>query len=148
MLHIFYILINAIYICLSVCPCLSVCIQQTSKRLNRSGPNFVWNLKWPQERFMDAQNYKNVCPKVFCFLLNFENALKNIILLLIAPREDAHRWALIKKWNRRCRPKSPKSLVYHISTSKLHSTKHSWSSPYKSLLTCKHQLIILVSPNC
>ena len=30
--------------CLFVC--LSVCIQKTSKRLNRSGPNFVWDLTW------------------------------------------------------------------------------------------------------
>ena len=37
--------------CLSVC--LFVCIQYTSKRLNRSGPNFLWVITWPQGRFMN-----------------------------------------------------------------------------------------------
>ena len=38
--------------------CLSgfVCIHDTSKRLNQSGPNFVWNLTWPLGRFMNKDN--------------------------------------------------------------------------------------------
>ena len=39
-----------------------------SKRLNRTGPNIVWDITGPQGRFMDAQNYKNLCPKVFDFV--------------------------------------------------------------------------------
>ena len=42
--------------CLSVFLSVSlsvVCIQETSKRLNRSGANFLWDLTWPQERLMD-----------------------------------------------------------------------------------------------
>ena len=41
--------------CLGVC--LFVCIQWTSKRLNRSNPNFVWDLTWPQGRIMANQTY-------------------------------------------------------------------------------------------
>ena len=47
--------------------CLFVCIQYRSKRLNRSGPNFVWDLMWPQGRFMNDQNFKNLCWKGFSF---------------------------------------------------------------------------------
>ena len=42
-----------------------------SKRLDRSGPNFV-----------DAQNYKNVCPKV----LGFRKILKCAKKILLNPR--------------------------------------------------------------
>ena len=45
-----------------------------SKRLNRTGPNIVWDITGPQGRFMDAQNYKNLYPKVFDFCKNFKNA--------------------------------------------------------------------------
>ena len=44
----------------------NVCIQQTSKLLKRSGPNFVWYLTWPQGRYMEAQSSKKV-PEVFFF---------------------------------------------------------------------------------
>ena len=42
--------------------CLSVCLYPiTSKRLNRSGPNFLWDITWPQGRFMNyKKNFKNV----------------------------------------------------------------------------------------
>ena len=43
--------------CLSVC--LGVCLfvsNKSSKRLNRSGPNFLWDITWPQGRFMNDQN--------------------------------------------------------------------------------------------
>ena len=49
-----------IYIlCVSVC--LFVCIQWTSKWLNRSGPNFWWDL-------MDNNNSKNLSPTKLDFL--------------------------------------------------------------------------------
>ena len=32
-----------------------VCIQKASKRLNRSGLNFAWDLTWPKGRFMANQ---------------------------------------------------------------------------------------------
>ena len=38
-----------------------------SKRLNRSGPIFLWDLAWPQERFMDDQIFKNLPPSTFDF---------------------------------------------------------------------------------
>ena len=41
------------------------CIQKTSKRLNRLGPNFVCDFTWPQGRFMNDQNFKNLYLKVF-----------------------------------------------------------------------------------
>ena len=44
----------SIYI-LCLCVCLSVCIQQTSKRLNQSDPNLLWYLTCPQGRFIDDQ---------------------------------------------------------------------------------------------
>ena len=34
-------------------------------RLNRLGPNFVWNLTWPQGMFMNDQNFQNLCLKDF-----------------------------------------------------------------------------------
>ena len=46
---------------------LSVCIQLTSKRLNRSGPHFLWHLAWPQGRFMDDQFFKNLPQSKFYF---------------------------------------------------------------------------------
>ena len=52
------IYIYTLHVFLSVC--LSVCIQLMSKRLNRSGPNFVWDLTWPQGRFMDDRIFKNL----------------------------------------------------------------------------------------
>ena len=38
-------------------------IQLTSKRQNRLGPNFVWDLTYDPK----PQNYKNLCLKVFDF---------------------------------------------------------------------------------
>ena len=69
------------YVCLFVCLSVRlylVYFQSTSKRLNRSGPSFVWDLTWPQEGCMDAQNPTDSV-KRFWFLLNLENARKNII---------------------------------------------------------------------
>ena len=54
-------IINYIYF---ACVCL---YPINVKRLNRSGLKFVWDLTWPQERFMNDQNFKSLCLKVFCF---------------------------------------------------------------------------------
>ena len=45
-------IINYIYF---ACVCL---YPINVKRLNRSGLKFVWDLTWPQERFMNDQNFK------------------------------------------------------------------------------------------
>ena len=64
-----YIIIHTIYI-YTLLICLPVCLYPIQvKRL--SGQNFVWDLTCPQERFMNAQNHKNVCSKVSEFLLIF-----------------------------------------------------------------------------
>ena len=56
----------SIYIrCLSVC--LFFCIQWTSKRLNRSGPNFVWDLTWPQGKFIFKIHDFFLIHKLFCY---------------------------------------------------------------------------------
>ena len=60
-----FIYINIWLVCLGVC--LFVCIQKKSKRRNQSGPNFVWDFAWPQERFMDDQIFKNLSPLKFDF---------------------------------------------------------------------------------
>ena len=39
---------------------LYVCFFVSSKRLNRWGPNFLWDLTWLQGRFMDYRIFKNV----------------------------------------------------------------------------------------
>ena len=36
-----------------------------TKRLNRSGPNFVWDLTFPQGRFMNDQHFKYLSPSKF-----------------------------------------------------------------------------------
>ena len=54
-----FIYITSIHIlCVSVWVfvCLCPIIKKGQKRLNRSGPNFLWGLTWPHERFMDNQN--------------------------------------------------------------------------------------------
>ena len=56
--------------------CLFVCNHQTSKRLNRSGPNFVWNLTWPQGRFMGNQNFKKLASNKIRFSLDFKKSTK------------------------------------------------------------------------
>ena len=43
--------------------------RKSSKRLNRSGPNSLWNLTRPQGRFIDAKNYKKLFAKLFDFLI-------------------------------------------------------------------------------
>ena len=40
-------------LCLSVC--LSVCPFEFNKRLNRLGPNFVWDFTWPQWRVLNER---------------------------------------------------------------------------------------------
>jgi len=53
-----YIIIHTTYI-YTLLICLSVCLYPINvKRLNLSGQNFVWDLTWPQGRFMDDQNIK------------------------------------------------------------------------------------------
>ena len=46
-----------------------VCIKKILKRLN---PNFVYDLTWPKERFMNAQNYLNIFSEINWFSLNFD----------------------------------------------------------------------------
>ena len=75
-----YIYIYVYILCLSFCPFVS------NKRLNRSGPNFVWDLTWPQGRFIDAKNYKKLFPKVFDFCL-----IKIFLSFYIVQGEDSHR---------------------------------------------------------
>ena len=94
-----------IFICLFVC--FFFCIQKTSKRLNRSGSNFLCDLTWPQGRFMNRKKLKNLCFKVFyiCkFLKMREKILWNpqtfLFLFYTVRREDTDK-ATIKSWNRR-----------------------------------------------
>ena len=48
--------------------CLGVCLYPINvERLNRLGPNCVWDLTLPQGRFMFAQNFKKLCLKLFDF---------------------------------------------------------------------------------
>ena len=48
--------------------CLGVCLYPINvKRLNRLGQNCVWDLTLPQGRFMFAQNFKKLSPKIFDF---------------------------------------------------------------------------------
>ena len=61
----------AIYLYTLLFCCLFVS-KKMSKQLNRSGPNFVWDLTFPRERFMDAQNFLKLLLK---FLI-FEKILK------------------------------------------------------------------------
>ena len=74
----------------------NVCIQQTSKLLKRSGPNFVWDLTWPQGRYMEAQSSKKV-PKVFFFFkceTKYYETLELffcVLLFYIVHRKDAYR---------------------------------------------------------
>ena len=80
---------------------LSFCVQKTSKRLNRSGPNFVLDLTWPQGRFMKDQNFKNLCFKVFYFCIKpswykiFQNKMSSSTLYRYSrgtPRLLTHRY--------------------------------------------------------
>ena len=65
-------------VCLSVC--LFVCIQYTSKRLNRSGPNFLWDIMWPQGKFMNDKNFKKCVLKVINFVK--KNSWKSVNFFL------------------------------------------------------------------
>ena len=62
--------------CLSGCygVCLFVCTQQTSKRLNRSGTNFLWDITWPQGRFMIK--ISNICLHQNSIFIKFLKILK------------------------------------------------------------------------
>ena len=53
-----FIYLYIYFACLSVC--LFVCIQKTSKRLHRAGPNFLWDLAWHKVLFMDDRIFKNL----------------------------------------------------------------------------------------
>ena len=73
-----------IYTLLGLFVCLSVRLYSIKvKRAEPSklGPNFVWNLTWPQGKFIDTQNFKHLSPKFFRFLLNFENPQKQSLNL-------------------------------------------------------------------
>jgi len=66
-------------LCLSVCMSgylfiyLLVCLCPiNAKRLNRSGPNFMWDLTWPQGRFTDDPNFKYL-PNRIRFSLNLNH---------------------------------------------------------------------------
>ena len=48
------------------------CLFVSNKRLNRSGPNFFWDLTLSLGRVMNDQNFKNLPPTKFVSL-NFEN---------------------------------------------------------------------------
>jgi len=61
--------------CLFVCPFVS----NTSQQLNWSGPNFVWDLAWPQGRFMDAQNYKKLYLKLLQIFVKFKKCAKKYL---------------------------------------------------------------------
>ena len=87
---------------------LSVCIQKTSKRLNQSGPNFVWDLTWPQSDFKYAI-LKYFYLKLFNFVKFWKwpkNIMKsaNLKKIYTVQRED------VKKED----VKRPKSLLYYI----------------------------------
>ena len=57
-------------LCLGVC--LFVCIKKTSKRLNQTGPNFLWDLTWPGRRYMNNKILKIRSKKFkIRFSLNF-----------------------------------------------------------------------------
>jgi len=64
--YLFDVYVMYTYICLFVfllvCPFV----------FNKVGPTFCVGPHMAQGRFMDAQNYKNLCPNSFRFLLNFE----------------------------------------------------------------------------
>ena len=51
---------SIIYFAFCLFVCLSVCIQQTSKREYRLGPNYVWDFTCPLGWFIDDKNLK-VC---------------------------------------------------------------------------------------
>jgi len=65
---IYYLYIYINFDCLGAC--LSVC---TSKQLNRSDRTFLKQLTWPQGKFLDAKNCKNLSPKN----LDFHKILKS-----------------------------------------------------------------------
>ena len=54
---IYTIFIYTLLVWVSVCLFVSV---KTGER-SRSGPNFLWDLVWPKGRFMNYQNFKNLC---------------------------------------------------------------------------------------
>ena len=61
--------------------CLSVRLYPINvKRLKRSGPNFVWDLTWPQGRVMNDQNLKNLCLKVFYFFIKSAKFFSSLLL--------------------------------------------------------------------
>ena len=67
-----YISISIYFACLSVCICL---FPTNVEKAEPIGLKFCVEPPMTEERLRDAQNYKNVCPKVF----DFENARTNII---------------------------------------------------------------------
>jgi len=53
--------------------CLFVYIQYTTKRLNLSGPNSVWDLTWYQGRFNRWLKFPKLASNKIQFSLNFKN---------------------------------------------------------------------------
>ena len=75
--------------------CLSVRLYPINvKRLKRSGPNFVWDLTWPQGRFMNDQNLKKLFLKVFYFCKNILNLEypRNSLLFQCLQSEHVYNW--------------------------------------------------------
>ena len=51
-------------------------------------PNFMWDLTWPQGRFMNAQNYKKLYPNLFVLSKRKGWKIKHIFKVEI---EDGHK---------------------------------------------------------
>ena len=69
--------------------CLCVCIQYTSKRLNRSGPIFLWNLTTtPKKVYGCSKLQKKLCHKFcdFCKILkmreNITKSANSVVIVL------------------------------------------------------------------
>ena len=76
-----------LYFCYIYLYSLLVCLFLYNKRLNRTGPNFVWDLARPQGRFVNDQNFKNLCFKVFC-KINYMCNYLSIYTTLVKPNHS------------------------------------------------------------
>ena len=96
-----YVYLYIYFTCLSVC--LFVCLYPINvKKAKPIGPKFLWDLAWPQGRFMNDQNFKHLCLKFFIF----ENARKKFsklanFFLILYKEKILKDKATIKSWNRR-----------------------------------------------
>ena len=87
-----------LYICFDCLLSICVFVSNNFKSAEPIEPNFVWDLAWPQGRFTDAQNYKNMYLKASDFCENlkmrkqiFKNPQTFFVIFYIVQREDAHR---------------------------------------------------------